>query len=105
MPDVYTEGKRTGWGQNIVKSVLGVLIGIILFIISFVVLWNSEGRVNLGKVAGKAIVVKSESIQSSAEGKLIALSGPIEITKLVGDPKYLKPGKFVTLERLVEMYA
>jgi len=105
MPDVYTEVKKTGWGQNIVKSIIGVLVGTIMFIVSFVVLWNSEGRINLGTVAEKAIVVDHGSLQSSAQGKLVALTGPIKTTELLGDPKYLKPGKYIMLDRIVEMYA
>lgn len=105
MPDVYTDVKKTGWGQNIVKSIIGVLVGAIMFIVSFVVLWNSEGRINLGTVAEKAIVVDHGSLQSSAQGELVALTGPIKTTELLGDPKYLKPGKYIMLDRIVEMYA
>lgn len=105
MPDVYTEVKKTGWGSNIAKSIIGVLIGIVMFIVSFIVLWNSEGRVNLGKVAEKAIVVDSKTIKTSAEGKLVSLTGAIETTGLIGDPKFLKPGKYIMLDRIVEMYA
>lgn len=105
MPDVYTEVKKTGWGQNIAKSILGVLIGAIMFIVSFVVLWNSEGRVNLGKVAEKAIVLDNASEKPSAQGALVALTGSISTTELLGDPKYLRPGKYIMLDRVVEMYA
>ena len=105
MPDVYTEVKKTGWGQNIAKSILGLLVGAVMFIVSFVVLWNSEGRVNLGTVAEKAIVIDRAKIQSSADGELVALTGPITATGLLGDPEYLKPGKYIMLDRIVEMYA
>jgi hypothetical protein len=105
MPDVYTEVKKTGYGQNIAKSIIGVLLGIILFIISFVVLWNSEGRVNLGKVAEKAIELNAETLKSSANDQLVALTGPMVSSTLLGDPDYLKPGKYIMLERIVEMYA
>ncbi|MGB3341149.1 MAG: TMEM43 family protein [bacterium] len=105
MPEVYTEVKKTGWGQNIVKSIIGVLVGAIMFIVSFVVLWNSEGRVNLGTIAEKAIVVDHGSFQASAEGKLVAVTGPVTTAELLGDPEYLKPGKYIMLDRIVEMYA
>ncbi len=105
MSDVYTEVKKTGWGQNIAKSIIGVLVGAIMFIVSFVVLWNSEGRVNLGTVAEKAVVLDRESLKSSAEGELVAVTGPITTTELLGDPDYLKPGKYIMLDRVVEMYA
>lgn len=105
MPDEYVKVTRTSWGQNIAKSIIGVLFGIVLFIVSFVVLWNSEGRVNLGSVAENAIVVGPESPEPSANGKLVAITGPLTISKPVGDPKYLKPGNHVMLKRHVEMYA
>lgn len=105
MPDEYVKVTRTGWGQNIVKSIVGVFVGIVLFIVSFVVLWNSEGRVNLGSVAEDAIVVEPDTPASSAEGKLIAITGPMSTAKPIGDPEYLNPGDYVILRRNVEMYA
>lgn len=105
MPDEYVEVKRIGWGKNIVNSIVGVFIGIIMFIVSFVVLWTNEGRVNMGKVAETSIVINPALIESSAEGKLIALTGPMETTTPLGDPAYLKSGKYVLLKRIVEMFA
>jgi hypothetical protein len=105
MPNEYTEVKHTGWGQNIVKSILGVLVGIVLFILSFVVLWNSEGRVNIGAVAEQAVAIDPSSLQSSAEGNLVSLTGTMNVTEQTGDPEYLKPGDYVVLHRVVEMYA
>ena len=46
----------------------------ILFLLSFVVLWMNEGRVNLSKVAKTSIIVSSEKINSEAEGKLISVT-------------------------------
>lgn len=105
MPDEYVEVKRTGLGKNIVVSIVGVFVGIVLFIVSFIVLWSNEGRVNLGKVAENSVIVKPSAVKSSAENKLVSLTGPIEITKPVGDPKYLRAGKYVVLNRIAEMYA
>ncbi|MEO0107110.1 MAG: TMEM43 family protein [candidate division WOR-3 bacterium] len=105
MPDEYVEVKRTGWGQNIIKSISGIIIGFLMFIISFVVLWTNEGRTNLGKVAETALIVSPDAINSSADGKLVSITGTLETTTPIGDPEFLKPGKYVRLERIVEMFA
>lgn len=105
MPDQFVEVTRTGWGKNIVNSIVGVLVGLAMFIVSFVVLWKNEGRVNLGKVAETAVAVNPANVDVSAEGKLVSLTGPIQTAVAIGDPEYLKPGNYVTLKRVVEMYA
>lgn len=105
MPDQFTEVSRTGWGKNILSSIAGIGIGIIMFIASFIVLWSNEGRVNLGKVAAASIAVAPASDAPAAEGKLVALSGPVFADAPVGDPEYLKPGAYLALTRNVEMYS
>jgi len=105
MPDEFIEVKRTGYGQNIIKSILAIPFGMILFLASFVVLWTNEGRVNLGKVAEMASVVNAGTVEPAAEGKLVAVTGNIETATPIGDPEYLRPSYYVALYREVEMYA
>ncbi len=105
MPEEFTRVTRKTWGQNIIASAFGVIIGIGMFIVSFIVLWNNEGRTNLGKVAEGATIINPAVTNSSAQGQLVSLHGPIQTDAQVGDPKYLKPGPYVALYRHVEMYA
>ncbi|MBN2620964.1 TMEM43 family protein [candidate division WOR-3 bacterium] len=103
--DTYTKTTKTGWGQNIGKSVMGVLVGLAMFVASFVVLWNTEGRTNLGKVAEKAIQVSSGTVETAAAGQLVSVTGDLKTNSPVGDPTYLKPGPYVVVYRNVEMFA
>lgn len=105
MPDQFTEVTRTGWGKNILNSIVGIGIGIIMFIASFVVLWTNEGRVNLGKIAATSTVIDLASDNAAAEGKLVALTGIVTADTPLGDPEYLKPGAYIALDRNVEMFA
>lgn len=105
MADQYTEVTTKGWGKRLLDSFLGVLIGLALFLISFIVLWKTEGRTDYSKIAAKAIEVPSSKIAAEAEGRLISITAPLEAQELIGDPGFLKPGGYIALSREVEMFA
>jgi hypothetical protein len=103
--DTYTKATKTGWGQNIGKSIVGVLIGFVMFIVSFIVLWSTEGRTNLGKVAEQAVEISSGTVETAANGNFVSVTGELQTNSPVGDPTYLKAGSYVVLYRNVEMFA
>ena len=105
MADQFTEVTTKGWGKRILDSFLGVFIGLALFLISFIVLWKTEGRTDYSKIAAKALEVPSSRIAAEAEGRLISVTAPLETSELIGDPGYLKPGGYIALSREVEMFA
>lgn len=105
MPETYTEVTRVGFGKRIQEALKGVIVGIILFFASFAVLWINEGRIDLSKVAKKAMVVNPNQIETAYEGQLISVSDTLTSPETIGDPSYLKPGNYIKLERIVEMYA
>ncbi|HOO77707.1 MAG TPA: TMEM43 family protein [bacterium] len=105
MADQFTEVTRTGYGSNIVASFKGMAFGVLLFLASFVVLWISEGRTNWGSVARESVPTDAGSPPSAGEGTFISISGPLTTEALTGDPEFLRPGPYVSLQRVVEMYA
>lgn len=105
MPEKFTEVTRVGFGERIKEALGKVILGFILFIASFVVLWINEGRMDMSKVAKKAISVDPSFIERTAEGKLISVTGELKSPETIGDPEFLKPGPYLKLERKVEMYA
>jgi len=105
MADQYTVTTRKSWGSNILDSFVGAGIGILIFILSFIVLWNNEGSVDFSKVARTSVPVSASALESGASGKLVSLSGKLSTADLVGDPQFLKPGSYLQLSRRVEMYA
>ena len=95
---------RTGFLGNLMNSVMGIPIGILLFLISFWVLFKNEGLPNMGKIA------ESQSSEVAADetghdGDFVSVTGTLESSSMVGDPDFLSPGNYINLSREVEMYA
>jgi hypothetical protein len=97
------------WGSRLMGSIKGVLSGIVLFILSFVVLWYNEGRavkVATGLTEGANIVtpVFSGDINPANEGDLIHVTDKVisEDTLLDYDFKVTSTG--LRMKREVEMY-
>jgi uncharacterized membrane protein YuzA (DUF378 family) len=106
MPDRFTEVTRTGYGSRIVNSIKGVVFGIILFVSSFVLLYWNEGRVDLSNIAKTATEISSQTFaDTSLNGKLVSVSGVVNSDQIIGDNLFLKPDRFIAVERKVEMYA
>lgn len=105
MPDQIVETSTTGWLQRILNSFFGILIGLALFIGSFVVLYWNEGHFDLSKDAKKAVQIQAtQSPDASLNGKLIAVTGPVTSTETLGDGLYLKPANVLALTRKVEIF-
>lgn len=94
-----------GWLSRIMGSFVGALLGVGLFLGSFFVLWINEGRTDLSKIADDSIAVSAATVDPANEGKLVAAAGTLAADAPLGDPEYLRPGAYLTVERDVEMYA
>jgi len=103
MANRYVEVTRRGLGQNLMNSIFGVLVGIVMFIVSFPVLWWNQGRINLGKVAEDSIPVTA--VEAANDGQLVAAAGTLTVDGQIGDDPYLDPGDYVVIEREAQMYA
>ena len=102
MPDKFTEVTNVGLGSRLGNSIKGVVFGILLFLISFVVLYVTEGRVDYSKIASQAVEVGSVEV---VDGDLVYVSGKLDVGEKLGDRKYLKEGDYAFVERVVEMYS
>jgi hypothetical protein len=87
-------------GNRIVGSIGSLLIGVLVFIGSFVLLYVGEMRTDYSDIAKKAA-----SISSAKEGDFVYLTGEIKSQKPLGDGLYLKESDYIAVERIVEMYA
>lgn len=99
------EVTHTSWGQNIGKGFQSMLLGIVLFLGSFVVLWFNAGRPNQGKIAETSVEVNANEANSEVNGKFISLSGNLTTEEVLDDPTFIKPGKYITISRSAQMYA
>lgn len=89
--------EHVGFGANLMESIKGVAVGGILFLLSFWVLWWGEGRIDLSDVAKKSVEVKADSVDKSAEGKLISVTGELKSDEKLDDPQFLLPGNYLRL--------
>jgi hypothetical protein len=105
MSDRFVSITRTGWLGNIMNSFVGMLFGIILFVVAFPVLWFNEGRTNMATVAQASVLVDGASVNRDTEGKQVAVNGTLTSDQRLGDLPYLAAGPYIQLDRKVEMYA
>ncbi|MCR5266600.1 MAG: TMEM43 family protein [Cyanobacteria bacterium RUI128] len=108
MTESFTETSKISYGTNIKNSFGGCIIGLIIFLLAFVVLWKNEGN-NVAQIA-KANYIKKTAIEISADkierendNKLVQLSGNAITDTTLSDGIVTLP-KVFALARKVEMY-
>lgn len=104
MPDQVTKVTKIGWGSRIGSSLKGILVGLLLFLISFGVLYWNEGRVDMSEFSADAVQISSEQVDADNNGNFIHTTGEFKSQETLGDD-YLKPGNYIALKRQVEVYA
>lgn len=105
MAHQFTKTTKTGVGSRLVNSIKGVFIGILLFLISFGVLYWNEGRVDVSEVAKNAVEISAEEVDAGADGEFVYVIGDVVSEEQVGDGLYLISGDYLAVSRTVEMYA
>lgn len=103
--DRFTEYSSRSLGDNIGRSLKGMLGGLVLIVVAFPVLWKNEGRTDLSSIAKAATVVASDGKSAPPSGTLVAVTDLLTADAPIGDEPYLRPGAYVTLDRRPEMYA
>lgn len=110
MSDVFTSVSSEGWFSRLGKSIKGIIVGFIIFLVSFVILFWNEGRAvhrarALEEVEGKVVSVEDTStVDSSFDQKVVHLSGMAQSNKTLTDATFHVSGKVIRLERDVEMF-
>ena len=107
MPDQSTHTATTGYGSRIVSSIKGIIFGVILFVVSFGVLYWNEGRADLSVIAKTAIEInaQTQNTDASLNGNFIFASGIVNSEQIISDNLFLKPDRYMAVKRKVEMYA
>jgi len=106
MPDQFTTVTTRGYGSRIFDSIKGVVFGFLLFVAAFGVLYWNEGRVDLSSIAKKSTEISSTTpSDGSANGTFVSTTGTVSSTEMLGDSLYLKPGAYLEVNRVPEMYA
>jgi len=108
--DSFTEVTSQNYFQRLGGSLIGILFGLLLVPGSIVLLWWNEGRVvealdALAAGAKQMVEVAPTPIDSSAEGKLVHLTGPLTVKAGAKDPLFgVSQPDLVRLKRDVQMY-
>jgi hypothetical protein len=109
MSDSVTVTSSQSWFSRIIGSIKSVLVGLVLFVVAFPVLFWNEGRAvqtarSLDEGAGAVVSVPADAINSGNEGKLVHVSGPVATEGALTDPELGVQAEGVKLIRVVEMY-
>jgi hypothetical protein len=109
MADSFTETTSQGWLSRLMSSIKSVLVGLVLFVLSFPLLFWNEGRAvrtarSLEEGAGVVVSVASTSVDPAQEGKLVHLTGQATTDETLTDPDFGVSAAALKLMRNVEMY-
>ncbi len=99
-----------GFGSKLINSFKGILLGIVLLVVAFPILWWGEGRQDLSKFVKDAVLVPSDTAPAQPAGTLIKTTGTIVSDEMINDEKYLRPPttgeiSYLKLNRSVEMFS
>uniref|UniRef100_UPI004056EC4B TMEM43 family protein n=1 Tax=Candidatus Electronema sp. TaxID=2698783 RepID=UPI004056EC4B len=105
----FTEVSRKSWFSRLKEAVKGILLGLILFIAAFFLLFWNEGRAvkeykTLKEGAGAVVSVPADQVDPAREGRLIHLSGKAVTEEILRDPDFFVTANALRLERTAEMY-
>jgi hypothetical protein len=104
------EVESTGWGGRIGKAIVGIPLGIILFLASFVVIFWNEGRAVHRAEAleeGKANFVEVTDVSKvnpENNGKLVHMTGEATTSETIKDPVFGVSATALKLTRNAEIY-
>ncbi len=109
MPDSVTVRSSQSWFSRIGGSIKSVLVGLLLFVASFPILFWNEGRAvrtakSLEEGAGAVVSVPADAVNAANAGKLVHMSGAVATDAPLVDPDFGVQASAVKLIRDVEMY-
>lgn len=105
----FTEVTHESWLSRIGGAFKGILVGLVLFVVAFPMLFWNEGRAvkrhkTLKEGGGAVVSVASESVDPANAGKLVHLTGKADTDATLTDPVFAVSAQALKLKRLAEMY-
>ena len=106
----YSEVSSEGFFSRMAGAIGGVLIGILLFFVSFPLLFWNEGRAvhtakDLAEGASNAVsIANPATVDAATDGKLVHLSGKAETADILKDERFGVEQNAIHLVREAEMY-
>jgi hypothetical protein len=107
--DTYTETTSEGWLSRIGGAIKGMLVGLVMTVAAFPLLFWNEGRAvrvakSLDEGRGAVVTVSSERVEPANEGKLVHTTGRAKTGEILADPVFGVSANALHLKRKVEMY-
>ncbi len=107
--DSFTVTSSRSWFSRIKDSIKGILVGIVLFVIAFPLLFWNEGRAvktarGLKEGLAAVVTVGTDRVDPQYEGKLVHLTGDAVTHDVLQDPVFPVSLNAMKLSRKVEMY-
>tara|TARA_R110002073_G_scaffold261446_1_gene424315 strand:- start:4028 stop:5332 length:1305 start_codon:yes stop_codon:yes gene_type:complete len=106
---MVTKVTHESWFSRIVGSIKGIVIGGLLFLISFPLLFWNEGRAvrtatGLKEGAGAVVRVNADAPDAANEGQFVHVSGEAHSSERLTDDAFAITLEGIRLKRHVEMY-
>jgi hypothetical protein len=105
----FTEVSTESWFGRIGGAFKGILIGGVMFLLSFIILWVNEGRAvktrkSLEEGESRVVAVSCEKVDPANDGKLVHMTGEAATGEVLRDPVFGVEAQAVKLKRTVEMF-
>jgi len=109
MSDNFVEVTNQSWFSRLGGAFKGIIVGLILFIAAFPLLFWNEGRAvkrykTLKEGSGAVISIAVDSVNSENEGKLVHVAGTAKTADTLEDNVFGISSNSIKLRRNVEMY-
>jgi len=107
--DTYTEVTNQGCLSRFMESIKGVLVGIVIFLVAFPVLFWNEGRAvqtrkSLDEGAAAVVSLQAAEVSPDNDSALVHLQGKIASEEVLTDSVFGITSDAIKLQRSVEMY-
>ena len=107
--DTFTEVTNESWLSRIGGAFAGIVVGLVLFIAAFPVLFWNEGRAvrrhqTLNEGAGSVISLPEARVLAEYDGKLVHVTGNAVTDEIVADTEFGVAVNAIKLSRKAEMY-
>lgn len=107
--NTFTEVKHTSWIGRIGSALAGVVIGLIMFIVAFPLLFWNEGRAvdrvkALNDGAAAVISIPSDQVNGENNSKLVHLTALADTEETLSDARFQVSAQALKLRRDVQIY-
>jgi hypothetical protein len=107
--DSFTETSSTSWFQRIGNAFKGILIGLLLFVVAFPLLWWNEGRAvttyrSISEGKGSIVSILPDKVDAANDGKFVHLTGKAVTDETLRDEPFAVEAKALRLQRYAEIY-